>query len=107
MAKAAKVKFALCTKEIWRYKEHDIEVLDDLQMWDELKKETEGLKSDLSESYLPCGDELYDIYQSFIGRKHMAIDILAKIRRVMAMAQESRESMKIEDSSKSGISRLS
>ncbi|GBM17088.1 hypothetical protein AVEN_133344-1 [Araneus ventricosus] len=38
--------------------------------------------------------------------KDMAIDILAKIRRLMAKAQESRESVKIEDSSKSDISVL-
>ncbi|GBN58620.1 hypothetical protein AVEN_205851-1 [Araneus ventricosus] len=100
MAKAAKVKFALCKKEIQLYKEQDIEVLDDPQLWDELRREIEGLKSDLRDSYLACGDESDDLYQSFIGLKDMAIDILAKNRRLMAKAQESRESVKTEDSSK-------
>ncbi|GBM22161.1 hypothetical protein AVEN_190819-1 [Araneus ventricosus] len=107
MAKTAKVKFALCTKEIQCYKEQDIEVLDDLKLWDELRRDIEGLKCDLRDSYLAWGDELDNLYRSFIGVKDMAIDILAKIRRLMAKAQESRESVKIEDSSKSGISELS
>ncbi|GBL80162.1 hypothetical protein AVEN_261563-1 [Araneus ventricosus] len=72
IAKAAKVKFVLSMKEIQRYKEQDIEVLDDPQLWNELRKEIE-----------------------------------AKIGRFTAKAQESRESLEIEDYSKSGVSGLS
>ncbi|GBO17999.1 hypothetical protein AVEN_3580-1 [Araneus ventricosus] len=107
MAKAAKAKFALCTKEIQRFKEQDIEVLDDPQLWNELRDEIEGLKSNLEDSYLGCGDDSDDLHQSFIGMKDKAIDTLAKFRRLMVKAQESRESLKIEDYSRSGVSGLS
>ncbi|GBO10175.1 hypothetical protein AVEN_247263-1 [Araneus ventricosus] len=107
MAKAAKAKFSLCMKEIQRYKEQDIEVLDDPQLWKELREEFECLKSKLEDSYLACGDDSDDLYQSFIGMKDKAIDILVKIRRLMVKAQGSRESLKIEDYSKSGVSELS
>ncbi|GBM81043.1 hypothetical protein AVEN_56750-1 [Araneus ventricosus] len=107
MANAAKGKFALCMKEIQCYKEQDIEVLDDPQLWNELRKEIEGLKSKLEDSYLESGDDSDDLYQSFIGMKDAAIDILVKNKSLMVKAQESRESLKIEDYSKSGVSRLS
>ncbi|GBM71219.1 hypothetical protein AVEN_48590-1 [Araneus ventricosus] len=82
MAKTAEDKFALCTKEIQRFKEQAIEVLDDLQLWDELRKEIEGMKD-------------------------TAIDVLTKIKRLMAKVQESRESLKTEDYSKSGVTGFS
>ncbi|GBM30179.1 hypothetical protein AVEN_134220-1 [Araneus ventricosus] len=75
MAKAAEAKFALFMKEIHRYKEQDIEVLDDPHLLNEPRKEIEGLKSKLEDSYLACGDDSYND-QSFIGMKDMAIDIL-------------------------------
>ncbi|GBM24806.1 hypothetical protein AVEN_245052-1 [Araneus ventricosus] len=97
MVKASTAKFALCMKEIQRYKEQDIKVL---------TKEIEGLKYKLEDSYLSFGDDPDDLYQSFIEMKDTAIDILAKIIRLMAKAQEFRESLKIEDCSKSGVSGL-
>ncbi|GBN44963.1 hypothetical protein AVEN_174815-1 [Araneus ventricosus] len=79
MAKAAEVKFELRTKELQRYKKQDIEGLNDLKFWGELRIYIEGLKSDLRDSYLACGDESDDLYQSFMGAKDMTIYILAKI----------------------------
>ncbi|GBN79034.1 hypothetical protein AVEN_172881-1 [Araneus ventricosus] len=107
MAKSAKIKFSPCKKEIQRYKEQDIEALDYLKLLDELIKQIEGLKFYFRDSYLACDDESEDLYQSFIGMKDMAIHILIKISCLMAKAQESRELVKIEDSSKSDISGLS
>ncbi|GBM94676.1 hypothetical protein AVEN_260305-1 [Araneus ventricosus] len=95
MAKAAKAKFALFMKEIQHYMEQNIDVLDDPQLRNELRKEIEGLKSDLRDSYLARGDDSDDLYQSFIGMKDTAIDILAKIRRLTVKAQESRESLRL------------
>ncbi|GBM26639.1 hypothetical protein AVEN_15448-1 [Araneus ventricosus] len=107
MAKAVKAKLSLCMREFQRYEEQDIEVLDDPQLWNELRGEIEGLKSDLRDSNLACGDDSDDMYQSFIGMKDTTIDILAKIRRLMVKSQESRESLKIEDCSRTGVSGLS
>ncbi|GBN11099.1 hypothetical protein AVEN_227062-1 [Araneus ventricosus] len=111
MAKGVKAKFALSTKEIQRFKDQDIEMLDDLQLWDVFRKEIKGLKSKLEDSYFACGNDSDELYQFLIGMKDTAIDILAKIRHLLMKAQESRESLKLNsnsiDYSKSGVSVLS
>ncbi|GBM42372.1 hypothetical protein AVEN_130255-1 [Araneus ventricosus] len=65
-----------------------------------MRREIEGFKSDLRDSYIACSDESEDLYQCFTGMKDMAIETLAKVRRLIAKARESRKSVKIESSSK-------